>query len=43
VAVGTWSDVASFKETTQFHARLMLAFMGDEATLTMGTGPDHSI
>jgi RHS repeat-associated protein len=43
VAVGTWTDVSLFKETTQFHARLMLAFMGDEATLTMGTGPDHSI
>jgi hypothetical protein len=43
VLTGTWADVGGFKETTQFSARLAFAFFGDEATLTMGTGPDHSV
>lgn len=40
---GSWSDVSSFKESTQFTAALKLLFLGDEATLSMGTGPDHAI
>jgi RHS repeat-associated protein len=37
------SPTYRIRETTQFSARLAFAFFGDEATLTMGTGPDHSI
>ncbi|MEZ4672578.1 MAG: RHS repeat-associated core domain-containing protein [Anaerolineae bacterium] len=40
---GSWATVGSFKESTQSAASLKLAFLGDEATLTMGTGPDHGI
>jgi RHS repeat-associated protein len=43
VVAGTWSDVSGFKESTEFGARLGVVFFGNEATLTMGTGPDHSI
>ncbi|MCB9456134.1 MAG: RHS repeat-associated core domain-containing protein [Anaerolineaceae bacterium] len=37
-----WSDEAGFKKSEQFSARLTLTFFGDQAVLTMGTGPDHS-
>jgi len=40
---GTWSNVSSYKESTQVSARLKLTFLGDEATLSMGEGPDHSL
>jgi RHS repeat-associated protein len=40
---GSWSDVSSFKESTQIRASLALIFLGDEATLSMGQGPDHAI
>jgi RHS repeat-associated protein len=43
VTRGRWANVSSFKETTDFGAALTFVFMGDIATLTMGTGPDHSI
>ncbi len=40
---GVWSTVGNFRETTNISAILQLLFFGDQATLTMGTGPDHSI
>ncbi len=43
VLKGTWSEVGGFKESSDYWARLKLIFSGDAATLTMGTGPDHSI
>lgn len=41
VANGSWANMGGFKETTQIAAALLMGFVGDEATLTMGTGPDH--
>lgn len=43
VLSGTWSDGGSYKESTQSSARLKLLFFGDEATLSMGQGPDHAL
>lgn len=43
VAIGAWADVGGFKETTAIAARLSMLFFGNQATLTMGTGPDHGI
>jgi hypothetical protein len=43
VLKGTWSEVSGFKESSGFSASLKLIFFGDEATLTMGTGPDHGL
>ncbi|MBL8152763.1 MAG: hypothetical protein JNM70_01165 [Anaerolineae bacterium] len=40
---GSWSEVGGYKETTQSSARLKLFFLGDEATLSMGQGPDHGL
>lgn len=40
---GSWAAVSGFQESTQPTAALKLMFLGDEATLTIGTGPDHSI
>ncbi|MBA3867563.1 MAG: PD40 domain-containing protein [Anaerolineae bacterium] len=40
---GTWSDVSGYKENTQATTSLKLMFFGNEATLSMGQGPDHSI
>ncbi|MBA3867525.1 MAG: hypothetical protein H0X30_00070 [Anaerolineae bacterium] len=40
---GTWSDVSGYKENTQAASSLKLMFFGNEATLSMGQGPDHSI
>ena len=40
---GTWTDDGSFKKTVQFSGRMEIAFDGDEALLTIGTGPDHSL
>ncbi|MEO8609542.1 MAG: RHS repeat-associated core domain-containing protein [Chloroflexota bacterium] len=40
---GIWSEVSGFKESSQFNASLKMIFLGDEATLTMGIGPDHGI
>lgn len=42
-ALGTWTDSGAFKVSGNISARLSLAFAGDEVTLTMGTGPDHSL
>jgi len=39
---GTWADSGSFKQTTNFSAALSIGFAGDDITLTMGVGPDHS-
>jgi hypothetical protein len=39
---GTWTNVSSFKESTQTTARLSFYFLGNTATLSMGKGPDHS-
>ncbi len=38
---GTWTDVGDFKQTAQFSGRMQIAYTGDEALLTIGTGPDH--
>lgn len=40
---GLWTEVSGFQESTEFGASLKLIFLGDEVTLTMGTGPDHGI
>lgn len=51
---GTWSEVSGFNESSDFGASLKIMFLGenrkhamgvlgDNLTLTMGTGPDHSI
>jgi len=41
--VGTWTDDGDFKKCNQFSARMTLDWTGDEALLTIGTGPDHGI
>jgi RHS repeat-associated protein len=41
--MGTWTTSGAFKQSTNFSAALRLLFFGSQATLTMGTGPDHSI
>ncbi len=38
---GTWTDAGDFKQTAQFSGRMQVAYTGDEALLTIGTGPDH--
>ncbi len=38
---GTWTDAGDFKQTAQFSGRMQIAYTGDEALLTIGTGPDH--
>ncbi len=38
---GTWTDDGAYKKTTQFSGRMQIAYTGDEALLTIGTGPDH--
>ncbi len=38
---GTWTDAGNFKKTTQFASVMQIAYTGDEALLTIGTGPDH--
>lgn len=43
VTRGTWANVSGFKQSTEVRATLSVAFFGDAATLTMGTGPDHSL
>ncbi len=40
---GTWTDVGDFKQTAQFSGRMQIAYTGDEALLTIGTGPDHGM
>jgi len=40
---GTWSDSGSFKVSSQFWAAMTVTFTGSEGTLTLGTGPDHSL
>jgi RHS repeat-associated protein len=40
---GTWAEEGDFKKSTQFSARLQIIWGGDEALLTMGTGPDHGL
>lgn len=40
---GAWTDSAPYKVSSSFSAALTLMFFGDTATLTIGTGPDHSI
>jgi YD repeat-containing protein len=40
---GAWAMVGSLRETTAFTGALWLAFCGQEATLSLGKGPDHSI
>ncbi len=40
---GTWTDVGDFKQTAQFSSRMQIAYTGDEALLTIGTGPDHGM
>ena len=43
VTIGTWTNVSGFKQSTESRAALLVGFFGDSATLTMGTGPDHSL
>ncbi|MEO8611410.1 MAG: RHS repeat-associated core domain-containing protein [Chloroflexota bacterium] len=43
VLTGSWSAISTFQESTDTEAVLKLLFLADEATLTMGKGPDHSI
>jgi len=45
IYVGTWTDdaVNGFKVTDGIAASLKLLFFGDEATLTVGTGPNHGL
>ncbi len=38
---GTWTDDGAYKKTTQFSSQMQIAYTGDEALLTIGTGPDH--
>ncbi len=38
---GTWTDAGDFKQTAQFSGQMQIAYTGDEALLTIGTGPDH--
>ncbi len=40
---GTWTDAGDFKQTAQFSGRMQIAYTGDEALLTIGTGPDHGM
>lgn len=39
---GTWTNSAPYKQTTVFGASLKLAFFGTDATLTVGTGVNHT-
>ncbi len=39
----TWTDDGAYKKTTQFSGRMQIAYTGDEALLTIGTGPDHGM
>ncbi len=39
---GTWTEVSGFNQTTDLTASLKLMFLGSQALLSMGTGPDHS-
>ena len=41
--LGTWTDSGDFKVSSNTSASLSIGFAGNEATLTMGTGPDHSL
>jgi RHS repeat-associated protein len=40
---GDWLPLVPFQVATRRSATLQLSFFGSYATLTMGTGPDHSI
>ncbi len=40
---GTWTDAGDFKQTAQFSGQMQIAYTGDEALLTIGTGPDHGM
>jgi RHS repeat-associated protein len=40
---GTWSDHGDFKESSDTYARMAVEFTGNEAVLTFGVGPDHSL
>ncbi len=40
---GTWTDDGAYKKTTQFSGRMQITYTGDEALLTIGTGPDHGM
>ena len=40
---GSWSLVSGFYETDQFSGRMEIAYSGDEALLTVGVGPNHSL
>jgi len=40
---GPWTDSAPYKVSTSLSAALTLAFWGNTATLTVGTGPDHGL
>ncbi len=40
---GTWTDDGAYKKTTQFSGHMQIAYTGDEALLTIGTGPDHGM
>jgi len=40
---GSWSANGDFQVSSDFSAALRLLFFGNEATLTLGTGPDHGI
>lgn len=41
--VGSWSAANGFNGSLNFSAALRVAFMGDQATLNLGVGPDHGI
>jgi RHS repeat-associated protein len=41
--MGSWTTSGAFRQSTNFSAALRLLFFGNQATLTMGTGSDHSI
>ncbi|MCA0457139.1 MAG: DUF6531 domain-containing protein [Chloroflexi bacterium] len=40
---GTWADSGVYKQTSDYFARMIVTFTGNEGALTVGTGSDHSI
>src|SRR5262249_28474125 len=40
---GIWTAANPFMVTSNFSAALRVAFFGNQASLTMGVGPDHAI
>ncbi len=40
---GPWTDTGGYKQTTKWGSVMEIAYTGDGALLTIGTGPDHGM